>query len=74
MSDIQELLEHLRKYNEASLWDAQDIATYLKLAKSTVQSHVICKADFPKAIKINGTRRWKPTEVRAWAERHREVA
>ncbi|MEX1197836.1 MAG: hypothetical protein WEB57_08265 [Pseudohongiellaceae bacterium] len=68
---IEELLRELRQVNKRELWDAQDIADYLKLAKSTVKSHIVCKPDFPKAIKINSVRRWEPEEVIAWARKHR---
>lgn len=74
MNEMQELIEQLKELNKPRLWDAQDIADYLKLAKSTVQSHVICKPDFPLATKVNGTRRWHPDEVQAWAFKSRESA
>ena len=69
---MEELLIELRRLNQPRLWDAGDIADYLNLAKSTVQSHVLPKPDFPPAVKINGTRRWKPEEIQAWAESKRE--
>lgn len=71
---LTELVKQLRSINAPQLWDAQDIASYLKLAKSTVQSHVLCKPTFPVAVKINGTRRWLPDEVQDWAKRSREAA
>lgn len=71
---IEQLVEKIGNATQATLWDAADIGRYLKLAKSTVQSHVICKVDFPKAIKVNGGRRWHPDEVKAWALSNREAA
>lgn len=57
------------------LWTAAEIADYLNLSKSSVQSRIICKPDFPKAVKLpSGGRRWVPEEVKKWALSHREAA
>ena len=75
MKKIDELIEIIRRQSIPDrLWDAQDVADYPKLAKSTVQSHILCKPDFPKAIRINGTRRWEPQEIKTWAKSNREAA
>lgn len=77
----QEILNELKfqNNNNDSLWDADDIARYMKLSKSTVQSRIICKSNFPRALRMptsdnGGGRRWLAKEVKAWAMRHREPA
>lgn len=61
--------------NEEPLWTASEIAHYLNLSKSSVQGRVICRPDFPRAIKLpSGGRRWVPAEVRDWALKQREAA
>jgi len=52
------------------LWNADDVANYLNLAKKTVQNTIICLPDFPKPLKPipnSRTRRWIPSEVVDWA-------
>lgn len=61
--------------NNESLWTAAEIADYLNLSKSSVHGRIICKPDFPPAIKLpSGGRRWVPAEVRSWALKRREAA
>jgi predicted DNA-binding transcriptional regulator AlpA len=56
----------------SDLWDAEDIAIYLRLSKKTVQNHVLEKDGFPRAITLTtGGRRWLAKEVKAWVLRHR---
>ena len=51
------------------LWDAADIADYLKLEKKTVQNHYIKQPGFPPPV--DRIKRWIPREVKAWAtKRH----
>ena len=79
---IQEILEELRYQgrNNDALWDANDIARYMRLSKSTVQSRIICKRNFPRALRMPtsdtgmGGRRWLAKEVKQWVMRHREPA
>ncbi|WP_241086826.1 helix-turn-helix transcriptional regulator [Candidatus Vondammii sp. HM_W22] len=76
----QEILEELRYQgrNNDALWDADDIARYMKLSKSTVQSRIICKQNFPRALRMPtsetgmGGRRWLAKEVKQWVMRYRE--
>jgi len=77
----QEILEELRYQgrNNDALWDTgDDIARYMKLSKSTVQSRIICKQSFPRALRMPtsetglGGRRWLAKEVKQWVMRHRE--
>lgn len=54
------------------LWDAEDCAQYLKMKKSTFQSHYACHPKFPKAIQLerNGGKSyplWKASEVIKYA-------
>jgi hypothetical protein len=58
------------------LWSAGDIAAYLKLKKSTVQSRLLCLPHFPKPVTIpttdeGGGKRWIAKEVKAWALKQR---
>jgi len=70
--EIKDTLTRLARRDDG-LWDAQDIADYLRMSKSTVQGSVITKKTFPRAIQLEtGGRRWKTGEVKAWATRHRE--
>ena len=51
------------------LWNAEDVAKYMNLAKKTVQNNIICQPDFPKPLKPipnSRTRRWIPSEVMDW--------
>ena len=65
---LTEILEELRYQGrkDDALWDANDIARYARLTKSTVQSRILCRENFPRAIKIpttdnGGGRRWLAT-------------
>ncbi|MFM2480174.1 helix-turn-helix transcriptional regulator [Celerinatantimonas sp. YJH-8] len=77
---IDEILEELRYQGRGndSLWDAGDIARYMHLSKSTVQSRIICRENFPRAVRLPtsetglGSRRWLAQEVKQWVMRHRE--
>lgn len=76
---LLEILNELKAYNVATgeLWNVDDMARYMRLSKSSVQSRVICRRDFPRAIRIPtdngmGGRRWYVEEVKAWVARNRE--
>ena len=70
---LGEILGELKKSNRhARLWDAGDVADYFALSRSSAYSRLLCRPDFPKAIRLDGVgKRWKPAEVQAFAERHR---
>jgi phage pi2 protein 07 len=70
---LKDILDELKSSNKNSrLWDIQDIADYFKLSKNSASNRLLCKPAFPKAIKIEGVgKRWKPSEVKAYAERNR---
>lgn len=80
---ISETLEQILlelKTNNANqrLWSMEDIAAYLNTSKSTVQTRIVCKPDFPTAISIptqqgNTNRRWYPGEIKSWISKHRET-
>lgn len=53
------------------LWRVKDIAEYLHKSKATVHSTIICKPDFPKAIRINGHPLYEAHEVITWVKRHK---
>ena len=76
---LLEILNELRsqRAEETELWNADDIARYLHLSRSSIQSRVICRKDFPRAVRIPtesglGGRRWYAKEVKYWISRNRE--
>ena len=74
----QDILNELRlQSRNEGLWDADDIAHYKNLSKSTIQCRVICKQSFPRALwlpttETGGGRRWVAKEIKQWVMRHRE--
>lgn len=78
---LEDILQELRYHSKNcdGLWDAEDIARYMKLAKSTVQSRIICKPSFPRPLRVPtsdigmGGRRWLAKEVKQWLSRHRDA-
>jgi predicted DNA-binding transcriptional regulator AlpA len=76
---LLEILNELRIQNSSSceLWSTEDIARYMRLSRSSVHSRVICRHDFPRAVRIPtdsglGGRRWYSKEVKAWVVKNRE--
>lgn len=54
---IEELLTAILEELQAAkrpdrLWSVADIAAYLNRSKVTIQQRVVCKPDFPKAVRI----------------------
>ena len=78
MEELKELIETLKanSFSDKTLWNAEDIAVYLRLSKSSVQSRIINQAGFPRAIRLGELRgrRWQPKEVKEWVKRLREPA
>ena len=76
---LDQILLELRTGNaDKRLWSMDDIAAYLNTSKSTVQTRIVCKPDFPTAISIptqqgNTNRSWYPGEVKSWIGKHRET-
>lgn len=76
---LLEILNELKAQTIATgeLWNIDDLARYMRLSKSSVQSRVICRKDFPRAVRIPtdnglGGRRWYAVEVKQWLSRNRE--
>lgn len=71
---LSEILKTLRTtQNRNKLWTIDDLVDYFQTSRSTVSRKIVCRQDFPVAIRIDGgVPRWKPGEVERWAERQRE--
>lgn len=76
---LLEILNELKAQNiaENDLWATNDIARYMRLSTSSIQSRVICRKNFPRAVRIPtdssmGGRRWYAKEVKHWVSRNRE--
>lgn len=76
---LLEILGELKSYRAATteLWNVDDIARYIRLSRSSTQSRIICRKDFPRAIRIPtnnglGGRRWYAKEVKYWIAKNRE--
>ena len=65
---LKAILHNLRLTQDDALWTAGDIAAYLSLAKSTVQSHILNDPSFPQPITLpkTGGKRWPQSLVKAW--------
>lgn len=64
---------------DVELWNTEMIGVYLGRSVNFVRSHYICRADFPRAIRLpagdrkkGGFPLWKASEVIAWTEKYRE--
>jgi predicted DNA-binding transcriptional regulator AlpA len=70
---LMSILYELKKLTaENKLWVIEDVANYFQMSRSTVSKKIITQNDFPKPISIQNTLpRWKPEEVKRWAERQR---
>ncbi len=73
-------LEHLADALKAAqaiprserLWSKATIREYFGVSDTTLERAIICKIDFPEAIRVpNGPIRWKAVEVIEWADKHR---
>lgn len=69
----ERLLERLMRQADDALWNCDDIATFTSLAKTIVQTKIICARGFPRAVIIpSGGRRWVAKEVKDFLKRQRE--
>jgi predicted DNA-binding transcriptional regulator AlpA len=69
---IRELISRLDRPLTNELWDAEDIATYVRLSKKSVQNHMLDMPGFPRPVVLpTGGRRWVASEIKAWVLRHR---
>jgi len=50
-----------------ALWDAKDVAAFLKVSRSWVYLHADAKNDKLPSVRIGSLRRFIPAQVRAWA-------
>ena len=76
---LLEILNELKAQSseKAELWNISDIARYMRLSSSSVQSRIIARKDFPRAVRIPtdnglGGRRWYAKEVKHWLANNRE--
>ena len=76
---LLEILNELKAQQSERLevWATDDIARYMRLSRSSVQSRILCRKDFPRAVRIPtesgmGGRRWYAKEVKCWLSRNRE--
>lgn len=76
---LLEILNELKalKATQEEIWNVDDIARYMRLSRSSIQSRIICRKDFPRAIRIPtenglGGRRWYAKEVKNWVSKNRE--
>jgi len=78
---LLEILNELKSLHasNAEIWNVDDIARYMRLSRSSIQSRIICRKDFPRAVRIPtdnglGGRRWYAKEVKYWVSKNREPA
>jgi len=78
---LLQILNELKAQRAAAseLWNVDDIARYIRLSRSSIQSRIICRKDFPRAVRIPtdtglGGRRWYAAEVKYWISKNREPA
>jgi hypothetical protein len=70
---LTEILKELQAQNRnARLWDAHDVGAYFNVSAQSARNRLLCRPDFPRPISVPGIgRRWKPAEVKAYADRAR---
>lgn len=67
---VRDLIARLERSVDDGLWDARDIASYMRLSQKSVQNHYLSKPGFPKPVILaTGGRRWVANEVKAWITR-----
>jgi hypothetical protein len=63
---------------DAALWDADDVAAYLRVERRYVLERLAPRTDWPKAIRLTdgpkGGARWRAREVVAWAQKRQGKA
>jgi predicted DNA-binding transcriptional regulator AlpA len=78
---LSEILAELRRSRQvvgldAALWDAADVAAYLRVTREYVLQRLAPRADWPKAIRLSDgpkLARWRAREVIAWAQRRQRT-
>lgn len=58
------------------LWTSEEAGKYLKVAPRYVMEKLACQDGFPAAIRLPATNgrghpKWKASEVKAWADKHK---
>jgi hypothetical protein len=80
---LADILAELRRQRtptglDAALWDADDVAAYLRVERRYVLERLAIRTDWPRAIRLTdgpkGSARWRAREVIAWAQRRQERA
>lgn len=80
---LADILAELRRQRQptsldAALWDADDVAAYLRVERRYVLERLAIRPDWPAAIRLTdtgkGSARWRAREVIAWAQRRKERA
>lgn len=75
---LADILAELRRQRQptgldAALWDADDVAAYLRVERRYVQERLSKQPGWPAAIRLTdtgkGSARWRAREVIAWAQR-----
>ena len=72
------ILEELKSAKVPNrLWSVSDIAAYLNRSKITIQQRIVCKPDFPKAVRIpTQTGKvgplWYQSEVKDYIRKHQK--
>ncbi len=76
--EVTELLKRALELKtlDSRLWDTADVAAFLKLNTAHVRRHILTRGDFPPALSLPGSgkepiTRYRPGDVRDWAELHR---
>jgi len=75
---LEQIVVELKAAKRADrLWSLNDIAAYLNRSKNTVQQRVVCKVDFPDAIRIPTSAGalgplWYASEVKAYVKKHQK--
>lgn len=70
---LSAILEELQAQNRnARLWDAHDVGRYFAVSAQSARNRLLSRPDFPRPVNVPGIgRRWKPAEVKAYADRSR---
>lgn len=71
---LVDILVELRRHyaQDDDLWEAEQIAVYLKLGKGSVQNKILKSPGFPTSLVLpTGGRRWVAKEIKAWAMKNR---
>lgn len=78
IEDVTQLLKQIANTQriDARLWDTADVAEFLKLNADYTRRSIVTRGDFPKPVDLPGSgkepiRRYRPEDVRDWAERFR---